>query len=498
MKFQREHLRYVIVLAIFAGAFLIHTYLNDSKKKLSDGCVGNSCTVSTKTSTLSDEKPAIFIPDIIFSKPGYYYRLIIRGSLNQGTSLVFSVSNSATAEKKEIGILETGQDDEFFKKEFIFSTDKKYNGLVLEKKNKTDGVDVFVKDLKITQLNITNDKEIADLRQSVLGFSPLSRVSIEQLESMIEFTQLKENNTVFGQAFKAETDNISSVVFDIEQIKTDNREGKKYKLELRKAIYDGDVFTLQKGLVASLDFNVNEIESYRQLNGKVKFPIYSVLEKGEYYFIGINNKNVDTDDQNFLILKGSVNNLYTDGASVAKKKDPLLYISNGDLYFKIYSAELEKYRDKQMLLGMLLEDLGVGRGSYVYKSLGYPEEIFDLLSFSKDVSFNEEKKILFGNASDVDSYFEYRFNMQYPFKKFRVRASQPDSNWGTVQLLYSYDRANWKELEYDDSDGLQSYSMKIESTFPQKTLYLKVRPAEQSVDYYGLRNLVVEADLIMR
>ncbi len=498
MKFQREHFRYAIVLVIFVCAFLLHSHLNDGKKKLLGGCAGNSCAVPTKNSTLSDEKPEVFVPDIIISKPGHYYRLVIGGSVNHETALTVSVSNSATLEQKEIGTLDIGQGEEFFREEFVFETERKYNGLVLQKKDKADGTDVLVKDLKITQLNIKNDREVASLRQSILGRSPLNKVSIEQLESDVEFSQLKKNSTVFGQVFRAESDNISGVVFDIDVVKSDNRSGKKYKLELRKVTLDGDMFIMQRGLIANFDFKVNEIESYRQSDGKVRFPIYSMLEKGQYYFIGINNKNIDVNSQNYLIMKGSTNNQYSDGASIEKKYKDSLYIANGDVYFKIYSAELERYRNERVLLGMLLEDLGGGLGSYVYKSLGYPEEIFDLLSFSKDISFNEEKKILFGNASDVDSYFEYRFDTKYPFKQFRVRASQPDSNWGAVRLFYSYDRVDWKELEYDDSDGLQNYSMKTKSTFPNKTLYLKVQPADQSVDYYGLKNLVVEVDLIMR
>lgn len=497
MKFYYNNIRYVMTLIIFVCVFLINSSLNKEEKKTSANCVGNSCVVPTKNSTLSDGKPEIFIPDIIISKPGNYYRLIISGSLNHGTSLIVSVSNSATTEQKEIGILETGENDKFFRKEFVFSTDKKYNGLVLQKKNKTDGADIFVNSMKITQLNITSDREIADLKQSVLGFSPSNKISIEQLDSEIEFTQLKKNNTVLGQVFKAESDNISSVVFDIDVAKTDNRGEKKYKLELRKATREGDMFTFKKGLVMNFDFKVNEIENYRQSDGKVRFPIYSMLEKGAYYFIGINNKNVDIDDQNYLILKGSPNNRYADGTSMVKGKEPF-YISNGDLYFKIYGAELEKYRDEQVLLGMSLEDLGREQGNYVYKSLGYPEEIFDLFSFSKDVSFDGGKKILFGDASDADSYFEYKFDIGYVFNKFRVRASQPGSSWGNVLLSYSYDNVNWKELKYDDSGGLQVYSREVETASPQKTLYLKAQTIDHSKSNYGVRNLVVEAALLMR
>ncbi len=498
MKFQHYNIRYVLVLLIFISVFLINSELSQKEKGLSANCSGKNCAIPTKTSTLSDEKPEVFVPDIIISKPDYYYRLVIGGSVDHETTLVVSVSNSATLDQKEIGTLKVGQDEEFFREEFVFETEKKYNGLVLQKKNKNDGADILVKDLKITRLNIKSDREVASLEESILGRSPSNKVFIEQLESNIEFTQLKKKSTVFGQVFRAESDNISGVVFDIDVVKNDNRDGKKYKLELRRVIMEDDIFSMQKGLVANFDFKVNEIESYRQSDGKVKFPIYSMLEKGEYYFVGINNKNIDVDSQNYMIMKGSVNNRYSDGASIEKKNKDSLYIANGDLYFKIYGAELEKYRSGQMLLGMLLEDLGGGRGSYLYKSLGYPEEIFDLFSSSGDISFNEEKKILFGNASDMNSYFEYKFDTRYPFRKFQVRASQPDSNWGKVHLFYSYDYVKWKELEYDNSDGLQNYSMKVESVFPQETLYLKVQSADQSADYYGLRNLVMEAELIKR
>lgn len=496
MKFFQKNLRYVTVIAIFTVTYLINSWLVDEKNKSPVNCVENNCEVPTKNSILSNERPELFIPDIIVSQPGYYYRLIIRGSINRETSFVLFASSSVTREQKEIGIVETNQGEEFFRKEFVFRADKKYNGLVLQKKYKNDGADVFVKDLKVTKLNIKNDREMASLRQSVLGFSPSSNILIAQTESDIEFAHLKENNTVLGQVFKAESENIFGVAFDINVLKTDNRKDKKYRLELRRVVLEGDIFTLQKGLVASFDFKVNEIESYKQSDGKIKFPIYGKLKKGEYYFIGINNKRVDTNEQNYLILKGTSNNRYINGGLFVKNINQT-YLSDKDIYFKIYGIELNERMDKKILLGMLLEDLGRGQGSYVYKSLGYSEEILDLHSFSQDIGFNKEKNVLFGNSSERGSFFEYKFDTRYNFKKFRFLAKQAGSDWEKVSVLYSFDRINWQSVAFNDENGFQEFDQTVESHVFQKTLYLKIVPKDNSKKIYGIKNLAVNIDLIM-
>jgi len=160
---------------------------------------------------------------------------------------------------------------------------------------------------------------------------------IEQLVSEKKFEQLKrrDEKIILGQIFQQNDELVmTGVVFDIDVTKIDNRGGKKYKLVLKGVKKNDKKFEFKKGSLASLEFTVDEIENYRQEDGKIRFPIYAELEKENHYFVGIDKEKIKTDKFNYLTLKGAGQDSYANGTA-AVKIDDKTYKLDGDLYFKI-------------------------------------------------------------------------------------------------------------------------------------------------------------------
>jgi len=465
----------------------------------SEDCEGGKCQRDDSGPEISAKNTTYFINDAMKSEPGEYYRLIFEEKTNSDTRTVVELSD-ASDKRVAIGTFDFKRSDEYSFKEITFPVSGRYTDLVFKKEKAADESRIFIKNVNLTKLALKDEKEYTNLKPTLIGKMDTNVLFAEQMNNEKKFSQLRTENTMIGQVFQSESAYISGAAFDIDITKIDNRGGKKYKLDLREVEFDGEIYVVSKNSLASLNFTVSDLEKYRQADGKIRFPIFSFVKRGEYYFIGIDNGRVKIDEFNFLTLRGAEDSAYSDGAAVVKKSGDTLRIG-GDLYFRIYGAKFTQYGGERVLAGTIVEDIGQGKGMFTYKTSGYFNDLIDIDSASSDVRYDSEERVITGMSDAKNSYYTYRFNTIYPAKKISIKAQQADIEWSKVQLSYSFDQKVWKDVSDTHDDGVQRFDFTIENSAPKSVVFIKIAPVSgdsSGQSPYGIRDLEVRGDLIMK
>lgn len=496
--------RYFWVLAVFTLFFLIDSGF-PLRRITSKECVGGNCKQLIKESSLSDVNLKFFQNDVFSSQMGEFYRLTFREKANQDTIISIKATNIFYQEifLQEFPVWKS-KDDNF--KEVIFATDRNYTDFIIEKKN-IDGAEVILSDFRVTRLNVKNDDEMRKISPTIFGEIDTEKIASSQAQNTVLFKQLLQPKIIFGQIFKAGKDYITEIEVDFNIIQQGSGNGGNYEFVLRKADFKNSVPEIKGGALASIKFSSAEAMQYREPNGKFKFPIYEKVDVGEYYFFGINNERADSNKFNYLEMLGSSDSkIYSDG-SVVLKKDGETFPIKGNLYFNIFGLDYKEYAGQRIFLGTTLEDLGDGKMLFKFQPSQKQYALTDLNSFTSDVSFDEEKKIVFGEIyrenPKNDSNFIYKFENALPFRSFRLSAQKNNLDWENVRLLYSFDDEKWQEITKnpDSKDGMQVFEKEITEAFRKNIVYLKIEPIitdetfqDRKTVKYGLDKLLIEAE----
>ncbi|PIR73467.1 MAG: hypothetical protein COU40_01880 [Candidatus Moranbacteria bacterium CG10_big_fil_rev_8_21_14_0_10_35_21] len=481
-KIVYKNIRYIFVFVFLLVTFLINRSLINVVA-IPKTCVGENCPQIIENSSLSDKVPMYFVNDIFKSNQNEYYRLVFQEKSSMNTKIKIKIS-TPTDETQEIGTVELKKSAKYNFHEFLFDSNGEYNDLVFKKENKADGADVSIIGAQLSKLNISSEKEFSSFIPTIKGDIDVTIIDQQQTENSYQFTQLSDQKITFGQVFKATTDYITGITLDMDVVAQKNRKNKdKYRLELREATFSGEVPEVQ-GSLSHISFSISDLEKYRQSDGKFKFPIFSKVEKGKHYFIGINNIHADVDKSNYLKIKGTLDfDKYTDGiATTVTNKQA--YTVDGHLYFIIQGSKFSEYNDTKILTGEIIEDLGGKNGLFNYQPLKNGYALDDLYSYTDDISFDNAKSIVFGIADpNKPSNFIYKFETIFPSKKIMISGQQPDANWNQVKMSYSYDGLKWKEIpsivktdvlspKYKTGD----FNYTIAETIPKKEIYIKIEP----------------------
>lgn len=494
------NLRYILAFLVMLFVFFANKNFFQDFTITSEECHGGKCLALPTDSSLSDKNPVFYINDIVKTEEGAYYRLIFEEKVDSNTLVNISLAK-ATDEEMEIKSPEFKKSDDFVIQEIVFRASDKFSDLIFQKNNLKDNANIWVRNVNISKLNIFSEKKFASLTPSIIGKINVNQLAVSQIGSDKRFSQLKESNIILGQIFKAENDYISGVAFDIDVTKIDNRGGKKYRLELRTADWDGKTAEIKKEILSSLSFTIDDLEKYRQNDGKIRFPMLSQVEPGRTYFIGINNDHVETDRFNYLTMKGSSDSKYESGTSVIKRAGQTYQIG-GDLCFSVYGAEYKKIGNERVLAGAVIEDIGLGQGMYIYKTSGFQSDFTDLESHSMDIKFNEGKNVISGSTNNSDSYIMYKFNTIYPFKRITFNARLADLTYSNAKVFYSFDKDNWQEVPESFLNKIQIFNYTLDNkNLARKEIYFKITfdPNDPTdAKSYGLSNLKIEGELIMK
>ncbi|MFC1756515.1 hypothetical protein ACFLY1_01015, partial [Patescibacteria group bacterium] len=459
------------------------------------------CKIEPADPSLSDEKP-VYYKDEIFDTSldkKEYYRLILDIHTDKNTEISIKASDF-----NENGIilkkLQLKKDWEENSKEMFIGFQGEYPNLTFEKNDNTDGSNIFIDNVQVSKLEISSEAEFAKLIPTIRGNVDISLPFQEQEDNSKSFSQLCEPALIFGQVFKAQSDYITGISFDIDIIKQGIGGGRKHKLELREMDYGGfipEMAEIKKTVLADITFSLKGIEKYRQGNGQFRFPLFSKLEKDKYYFIGINNDRAEVNKFNCLKPRGTTNgDAYEDGFT-AIKKNSQTYFFSGDLYFILYGAEFKKYNNTNILQGSVIESIGNGKGLFKFNNKGTDSDIANLDSFTSDVAFDD---IIFGRSAKSESNFVYKFETIFPFEKFNIRGNQADMNWSKTSISYSYDKNEWKEIPFSLENEMQHFDYNITEEDPKDKIYIKFSPLKSSTEKnkYGIEDFQVVADLLLK
>lgn len=495
-KFLKNKRIYLAIMVMVSAFLVSKNFFMDSSQTSSD-CQNESCPGKLDKPNLSDKTPTFYINNIFDSNGEEYFRLVFLAQSDNNTNVSVSAATPPD-EEKEIKSFAMKKMEKAAFQEIIFKTDKKFTDIKFEKSNKNDGADVLISDVHISKIQAKNDLEIAQLKPTVFGETDLDLMDQGQTqESSEKFEQLKEKDMILGQIFKPQVDILTGVTFDADLASDNSTNSKKYRLELREAEFNADSVEISTNIVAETLFSPNDINKYRQKDGRIKFPIFSLLDKNKYYFIGIDNGRVQINRFNNITLRGTRDaTKYPDGI-IAIMKGKITHTVSGSLYFATYGIRYKEMGGMKILNNAVIEDLGGGYGRYWYASDGNPQELVDLRFHSDDVEIGDDK-FIFGYAKP-NSNFIYQFNTVYPIKKIYLEGKQPGNSWSKTRLSYSFDGNDWQEVPFlaDKADpSLQIYDAEIPINLINNQFFIKFEPVEKNVEKkYGLKNFKVSADL---
>lgn len=497
-EIAKNNVRYIVALIIILLAFLISKNFFIDNTVTSDDCKDGKCQSVLDEISLSDENPVYFFNDIFDSNPGEYYRLSFKQRSDKDSFVLIKETN-AFDEENEIKTVELKKSNQENFQEILFRSGGKRTDIKFEKKNFKDGTKAKIYDVHIFKLNTENENEFSKLKPTITGEIDFNEEDQKQTDSSEKFSQSAEPGMLIGQVFKPKAEYITGVSLDMDITRAGDGGPRKYLIELREADFDGESLEIGKKILAECRFSLNTVERYRQENGKLRFPLFFRLEKDKHYFIGINNDKGEPDKLNNIVLKGtSDQSKYPDGIIGVKNKG-LTFTQSGSLYFVTYGADFKKINGRGILSGSLVEDLGKGKGVFLYNIDESGSGLIDIYSSSGDINFDGEKKSVYGLREN--SYFEYKFYTVYPFEKMRIYGRQPDDGeWSKTKILYSYDEKNWKEIPSDTSGQTQIFNHEIKDGKFSDTIYLKLTPfyPEINQEKFGLESFKVEADLLVK
>lgn len=475
-----------------------------------NACEGNGCVSIIGNPSLSDKAPTYFINDIFKSNSNEYYRLVFQEKSNSDTKIKIKIS-TLTDEVQEIGSVDVKKSEKYNFHELLFASRGKYSDLVFEKENKNDGADVSIIGAQLSKLSISSEKEFSSFVPTIKGDTDFAIIDQQQTDESYQFSQLSNPRITFGQVFQANADYITGVTLNMNIVAQKNRIAEdKYRIELREATFDGGVPEVQ-GSLTGISFLVTDLEKYRQPDGKFKFPLLSKVEKGKYYFVGINNIHANVDKSNYLQIKGTLDSEKYNNGITTTLINKQAYAVEGQLYFITQGLKFNEYQGKKILAGEIIEDLGGKKGLFTYQPLKNNYDLADLYYYTNDISFHKDKAIIFGITDPENpSNFVYKFSTIFPAKNFKISGQQPDVNWDQVKMSYSYDGVKWKEIpsttkadvlvpEYKIGE-FQNFDYTISEVIPRKEIYVKIDPKNTDIPgkSYGLVNFKVEADLKMK
>ena len=164
----------------------------------------------------------------------------------------------------------------------------------------------------------------------------LQDVSQRQEISDDKFYQLKTSSIVFGQIFRAKSDFVTGIELDFDVIKQHNNGGAEYSLTLKEVGYKNKKFKIKDNSLAELKFQIDDLNKYKQKNGKYRLPLTASTKRGREYFIGLNNVEIQVDKFNYLVMRGSIDKSSYLNGTIATKQNGETEIIEGDLYFRIF------------------------------------------------------------------------------------------------------------------------------------------------------------------
>lgn len=499
-KFNRYVLACSVIVLFFYWNYQIKENSQSVSENISSCAVGN-CNVIPKKSTLNNDKREVFVRDVINSLPDEYYRFTLKAKVVGQVAVKISVANSITEEVHHIGTVTVTGDESYLMKSFLFRTDTAYNGIVFEKIDTSSDSEIFIQDYKVSRLNVHSEEEMLQLSPVFSGSILMDQRLVEHSISKQYRNQINKNGFIFGQIFRAESDSLSRVSFGSELLNLYQGNNTDFVIELRESYKDDEGFHLKERVIEQVFFSSYDKKStyWDFRDNKFNIEMNSYISKNNYYHIGIRSTDSDIRHAEYLKVSGVNEDYFLNRETYQYANGEELSYFGPNLNFRTVGFFSIEYFDQKIPSGVLIEDLGGGVGSYMYKSLGNEEEIFDIYSSTTEVNFDDDRKVLYGKASGSgEDYFEYKFDTQHPLDKLRVMAMQADGGWRRVSVSVSFDGAMWNKVAFTITDSAVYFLQEFKVPLRTKQFYVKISPEEPGKGKFGVKNLIIEGHTSIR
>jgi hypothetical protein len=466
-----------------------------------ENCKEGECAVEVEKSPgLSRENPHYYVENVLKIEKGGFYRITFREQGDATDRVIVKVAKDSIKEQ-EVGRIAIEKKEDLVFRELTFQANDSYSKIFFEKENYNNAAEVFFRDVRISKLNVKSVEELKKLKLTILGEVNLDATGQEQnkVDNFL-FYQLREPQMAVGQVFTAQSPYLAGLGLEADVVKAEKIETGNFHLEIQEAEDNQEMVRLIGSVLASFNFSLEEIEKYRRSNGAFLFPLYANLEKGKQYLVLLDNEDLEEPEFNYLILRGTKDNLYAGGSSVMKKYDWLYKIDN-DLFFSAYAPNFTKINGQRLLSGAIVEDLGSGVGSYRYRTTGEKSDILDIENQSQDIVFSKKTGVIMGDANRGDSFWTYKIETGYPFKELKVTAEQADRRWKRANIQYSFDQKKWQPFPSAEELGMNKFVFSIPGDGKKSLVYLRISPDAghlASSQSYGIKNLELGGELIVK
>lgn len=463
----------------------------------------------------------VIVNDIINSNKGDFYRLTFAGRAEtadkENTSKSVDITPyliSKIGEKQALKTVPVQYSRDFQSQEIIFETDQSYSDLVFEKSAQGEGSLITIDNIRINRLNLNDWSKAARLAPTIFGdvnYS-LENEGIGNVPTDSVLSTFLRGHQIVGEVFKSKDEYISSV--ELKMHFFGNGGNGNYSLELREVNEKDGKFTVADNVLAYFDFDSIHAEKFYQINQSDIFqlPISAKVEKGKYYFVGINDKSVKHNVVNNLRLLGTKDSKISPDCLGGKVGRGGKIVPVGNFYFKVYGAGFKNINGTRMLHGAKFEDMGDGTGLFTFKLSHNPIDILNVDSYQIDqkargeiknrvIRFDLSKKAIVAPAAG-ETYYVYKIDTIYPYSKFYLDSNQINGE-EDVKIYFSKDAADWQLLSQNDgffqnsntvlAPGNKSTSIYLKVAYNDNPMYKKYNQPQ----FFGLKelNLAVSVDM---
>lgn len=435
---------------------------------------------------------------------GEFYRLSFWTKNNSGLKNI-SINVVEKEKIQNLGKIKLDTNLETVYQEFNFQAQNNGEDLVFVSDDSVVN-EVWIDDVVLQKLNVGGIEELKNLKATVSGETTWKNIKQEQLSANEDSGDfLAKSNRKIGQLFQSQNELISGVSFLIQrkgnggagnyqiqireynsnlgivendlvasrefyfgystdelvilgdkekQMKNDAvnletmiKEGKI--IDNTKLEYYPDNFTQEEINTAKVKLRADKLavaikDMKETFNGKMQIdiPFSAKVDPNKRYWIGIDNSNAKTDQNNYIKIFSD--NLKEKTGLISEMENNWKSYSN--LSLGIYYPNFSKIGETKILSGATISDLG---DKYVYR-YGFDKNDYSSASsfigrkikdlFSGDV----EKTDLLGNYTLKDEqYALYKFETIFPVNKVIIRDGLYDNS---LRMEYSLDAENWKEI----------------------------------------------------
>ncbi len=533
-KYIFSHKKYLIILIVLLLMAIFKDYIKEINisDKLSNQLL-NVKTVGNYGWIMKQDKNSYTINNLMQSKADDHYRLIMSIKMKTQNGNMISdydekiedkeiISNNKDAQfklylsnnlgkKLFIDTVEIAQNNSVKNLQYVFTTDGEYQNMVIEKNNNEIISNMQIIDVSISRLSL---EESQGLQDAIIGNTDYSKVIAESsFKKSQKIAEIYQSNNFIGQIFKARSDYISGVLFDIVIHK--NGGLGEFQVELREAeMKDGKIIISDK-LIDKESFNPIEAKiNNRFYKNQFFFPLGQKINCGKYYAVGITSKNSETNLINHLSLYGYEDkDVYPDGDAVIVNDNKTKII--GDLSFKIFGAEYSVKDGVPMLSNSKIESIDKDKGKYSYYVKASHRSVLDIyeskiFDYGKEADSSLPIVPYYNNSDDTieipalsENYVIYKINTIYPYKTMSIDVVQPSKNYARGQVKYSYDGVNWYDMDtIEQYEEVSRFKTIVSSKSNTNELFVKISydKLHQQVsnkNIFGIKELSIEGELII-